>query len=60
MEPFISPDMDDFYLFDVMYGSSDSEEEIICTSCARGRLRQSVMMPRLPSYKVIHKKKVHY
>ncbi|CAG2199586.1 unnamed protein product [Mytilus edulis] len=60
MEPFISPDMDDFYLFDVMYGSSDSEEEIICTSCARGRLRQSVMMPRLPSYKVIHKKKVDF
>ncbi|XP_063443704.1 protein starmaker-like isoform X2 [Mytilus trossulus] len=60
MEPFIAPDMDDFYLFDVMYGSSDSEEEIICTSCARGRLRQSVMMPRLPSYKVIHKKKVDF
>lgn len=60
MEPFISPEMDDFFLHDVMYGSSDSEEEIICTSCARGRLRQSVMMPRLPSYKVIHEKKVDF
>lgn len=50
--------VDEFSLFDVMYGGSDSDDDIICTSCARGRDVYSTFMPRLPNYKTVHKKKV--
>lgn len=50
--------LDEFSLFDVMYGGSDSDEDITCSSCARGRDSYSALMPRLPNYKIVHRKKV--